>query len=514
MLSRREMVFTELMWLSCQQGHEGGLMTDPLGIGAGIVGIISLTIQITQIVIQFGQDWKDAPGDAKSFMSELGSLKTVLSETNTNILLNPDFAEAFQGKPSVLLSQLGPGAPVATDTQLMLETCRIELECLLSDLQKRIKGHRFGWERFKGALLTKGTRDAIRNLHRQCQILNSMMSIDAAILGATTFKEVKGARKEQQEFHETHINVTSAVRNGVRQLHERYNNRESHEEHQAILDWLTPLDYAPQQNDFISRRQEGTGQWLLDSKEFKDWLSETKQTLFCPGMPGAGKTIITSIVVNYLHTTFRNDPTVAVAYLYCNFRQQHEQQPTDLLLSLLKQLIQEQPHLVNSVKNLYNLHKKKRTRPSLDEISKVLHSVIINYSKSFIIVDALDECQVSNRDRKKFLLEIFKLQTQTAANIFATSRFIPEVEREFEGRILVEIHATNDDVQRYLEGQMSQLPSFVSRNVGLFLLAQLHLVSLTGKRSLKAIRTALEKLPAGSDAYDHAYEEAMERIKG
>lgn len=69
-------------------------------IGAGIVGVISLTIQVAQVVVQFGQDWKDVPGDAKSLMAELGSLKTALSETNTNTLLNPDFADAFQGRPS------------------------------------------------------------------------------------------------------------------------------------------------------------------------------------------------------------------------------------------------------------------------------------------------------------------------------------------------------------------------------------------------------------------------------
>ncbi|WYZ41781.1 hypothetical protein EsH8_V_000676 [Colletotrichum jinshuiense] len=42
----------------------------------------------------------------------------------------------------------------------------------------------------------------------------------------------------------------------------------------------------------------------------------------------------------------------------------------------------------------------------------------------------------------------------------------------------------------------------------------LHLLSLIGKRSAKAVRTALAKLSAGSDAYDTAYEEAMERIEG
>ena len=47
-----------------------------------------------------------------------------------------------------------------------------------------------------------------------------------------------------------------------------------------------------------------------------------------------------------------------------------------------------------------------------------------------------------------------------------------------------------------------------------FLLAQLHLDSLVGKRSLKAFRNALKALPTGSDSYDHAYANAMERIEG
>ena len=47
-----------------------------------------------------------------------------------------------------------------------------------------------------------------------------------------------------------------------------------------------------------------------------------------------------------------------------------------------------------------------------------------------------------------------------------------------------------------------------------FLLAQLHLDSLVGKRSPKAFRAALERLPKGSQAYDDAYAEAMERIEG
>lgn len=137
-------------------------MADPFGI----VGVVSLTIQITQVVVQFRLDWKDVPHDAKTFRSELQTLKTVLSETHTNLLLNSDFRAAFQNRPSLLLSQLGPNAPSTTDTKLMLAACQKELESLLSELKKRAKGHRVGWERFKGAFLAKETRESVENLHR------------------------------------------------------------------------------------------------------------------------------------------------------------------------------------------------------------------------------------------------------------------------------------------------------------------------------------------------------------
>lgn len=258
--------------------------------------------------------------------------------------------------------------------------------------------------------------------------------------------------------------ISLATKDGVDRLHQRQDDQER----RTILDWLIPIDYAPQQSDFITRRQKGTGQWLLSSDEFQVWLNESKKTLFCPGIPGAGKTMITSIVVDDLYTRFQNDASVIIAYIYCNFRRQQEQKPTDLLASLLKQLVQEQLFMPENVKSLYERHRDKRTRPSFDEISKALHSIVADYSRVFIIIDALDECQVSDGGRQQFLAELFDLQARTGTSLLATSRFIPEIVKKFEGRSrLLEIRANDDDLQRYLDGHMFKLPSFVSRNADL-----------------------------------------------
>lgn len=42
------------------------------------------------------------------------------------------------------------------------------------------------------------------------------------------------------------------------------------EAHQRILEWLSTVDYSSVQNDRIAQRRPGTGQWLLESDEFKN----------------------------------------------------------------------------------------------------------------------------------------------------------------------------------------------------------------------------------------------------
>jgi hypothetical protein len=115
---------------------------------------------------------------------------------------------------------------------------------------------------------------------------------------------------------------------------------------------------------------------------------------------------------------------------------------------------------------MYDEHKSKGTRPSVEELCRALDSLVQTggFLKVFLVIDALDECDISNRSCSRLLDTIFNLQSECNVNIFATSRFIPEVTERFKGMPNLEIRASKEDVRRYLQDNLFILPSFVIRN--------------------------------------------------
>ena len=53
------------------------------------------------------------------------------------------------------------------------------------------------------------------------------------------------------------------------------------------------------------------------------------------------------------------------------------------------------------------------------------------------------------------------------ANLYSTSRDIPEITKKFTGCVSLEIRASEQDVRRYVEGRISDLPSFVGYRLDL-----------------------------------------------
>ena len=234
---------------------------------------------------------------------------------------------------------------------------------------------------------------------------------------------------------------------------------QSLERHRAVMEWLSPTDFPAQQHDIIARREEGTGQWFLDSSQFKRWLQGSDKTLFCPGIPGAGKTMMAAIAIDYLCMTAECD---GVAYLFCNYKAQANQSLSSLLAALLKQLVQRRPDIAAPVMQVYNNCLKRKRRPSLDEILQALQSVCSSYTTVSIVVDALDECVA--RDGARLIDNLHQLQPRIDVRLLFTSRFMPEITQKFSLNTTLEVRASREDVRRFTAGQIPRLPNCVQRD--------------------------------------------------
>ena len=249
---------------------------------------------------------------------------------------------------------------------------------------------------------------------------------------------------------------------------------QSLQHHQDVIEWLSPTDFPAQQHDIISRRQEGTAQWFLDSVEFREWLQGPEKTLFCPGIPGAGKTMMAAIAIEHLCRTAQAD--VGLAYLFCNYKSQVDQSVHGLLSALLKQLVQSRIDITAPVKHLYDHHSKQKSRPSLDEIFTALSTICSHHAGVYFVVDALDECSDQDGTRSRLVEKLRGLQAKTNVRLLFTSRFIPEVTEKFQSDPILEVRASEEDVKRFVAGQIPRLPKCIRRDDELALTVQSKIV--------------------------------------
>jgi Cdc6-like AAA superfamily ATPase len=179
--------------------------------------------------------------------------------------------------------------------------------------------------------------------------------------------------------------------------------------------------------------------------------------LWCPGIPGAGKTILASLIIDNLERE-HSSPDAICAYVYCNYTKRKEQTAVSLLSNLLQQVLQHSTTgtLPAEVQSLYHLHKKHGTRPTLAQITDTLRALTANFSAFRVVVDALDECAESDDDALRFISAVRSLGP--SVKLLCTSRFSTVFEKYFEGAERVEISADSHDIRIYLDSQIQQQP--------------------------------------------------------
>ncbi|GAW20388.1 hypothetical protein ANO14919_098940 [Xylariales sp. No.14919] len=173
----------------------------------------------------------------------------------------------------------------------------------------------------------------------------------------------------------------------------------------TIIQWLSPYDCEADQAHHRKTRSicESPGAWLLGDSHFQKWSTAnfcSEPFLWLNGIPGAGKTILASIIVDRLQPI----PDVAVAYFYCKHGNESRDSFIGVARAILAQLLRQRPHLTS-----YFFEKASTSGHALLDspttAREMIQTVYSSCNKTYIIIDGVDECGRGHRDE---IAEVFR----------------------------------------------------------------------------------------------------------
>ncbi|KAL1637760.1 hypothetical protein SLS56_000315 [Neofusicoccum ribis] len=199
------------------------------------------------------------------------------------------------------------------------------------------------------------------------------------------------------------------------------------ESESAVLAWLRCPDVQSNLIAAVEKRQAGTGEWLLCSERFKEWLRDP-QFLWLTGLPGSGKTIISSTIVATLLSASK-DTDDAVVYFYFDFHVDVKREVMALLHVVLSQLALQSTSAFEELRKLYQECKDGQRQPTTEELLLTIARAASHFPRIYVVVDALDEC----RESHKAVEQLRRLSEAANIHVLAVSRKDADLERPMHG---------------------------------------------------------------------------------
>jgi hypothetical protein len=159
-----------------------------------------------------------------------------------------------------------------------------------------------------------------------------------------------------------------------------------------ICSWLSAPDPSTNYHRANKQRQAETGLWLLESAKFAEWKESEASRLWLYGIPGCGKTILSSTVIHDLLQHCHNHTRIVTAYFYFDFNDKQKQDPELMLRSLLCQFLQRSIVVPKGVDSLFSSCDNGQRKPSGHDLLEVTQQAAQEFTQAFVVIDALDEC--------------------------------------------------------------------------------------------------------------------------
>lgn len=176
-----------------------------------------------------------------------------------------------------------------------------------------------------------------------------------------------------------------------------------------MLDKLSSCDYKTALRRTQAQRYGSTGQWLVYTQQFTEWvLQNSLQTFWCHGKLGSGKTILTGFAVEHL-VAEHSQAYTKIVYFFCQYDNEMSLQATTMVGSIIRQLLDQDTNLFRK-----NEHKVRdlveQKHVELAQLESLLLDILADIDRTVMILDGLDEC--SDKEMKLIIKTLRSIKLQ------------------------------------------------------------------------------------------------------
>jgi hypothetical protein len=241
-------------------------------------------------------------------------------------------------------------------------------------------------------------------------------------------------------------------------LKHKGHSQDQEEKLSKIRSWLSAPDPSTNYYKAHKQRQAETGLWLLKSAKFAEWKERAASRLWLYGIPGCGKTILSSTIIEHLLQHCHDDTNMVTAYFYFDFNDTQKQNPELMLRSLLCQLLQRSIVIPKGVDALFSSCENGQWKPSSHALLQVIKEAAQEFTHVYVVLDALDEC--TQRSELMDMLEAVAGWQLDNLHLLMTSRKERDIECSLEeyireeDAVCLQRDIVDQDIQRYVQQRL------------------------------------------------------------
>ncbi|KAK5242634.1 hypothetical protein LTR11_011737 [Exophiala xenobiotica] len=226
---------------------------------------------------------------------------------------------------------------------------------------------------------------------------------------------------------------------------------------EATRDRLSTLSSLNAYRRVLQQRVPKTAEWFKNDDVFRQWRDDSNgAVLWCTGKMAAGKTVLMSSIVEYLHISRLS--TDIISHHFCFSDHDATLKARNVVDSIARQMLEDWLHKA-SADELRALHRSVSSDVNSADMTDIVSHRLLSSTSYYILLDGIDDCAPDEaREVVAFLTKLS--QKHRAIKVVLTSR--PDIDRvlrqglSIQYKMSVSDTKTRSDLRCYIDEALDQ----------------------------------------------------------